>query len=915
MRFGHKKAPLDAKATNFTQEHLKAMPQAIKLAHSIALAGYLLFVWVDWMVYPAIFIRLTKLRSAIIAMHFLGVVWPAVYQRETYRSGVQTSVLLCLELYAIIFSTQDPNTQYFNVAPLVFLCTAVFIPTTVAWAVFTYTGMTVAYLSAHLAIYRGTHLDVWSLHAGLLAIGGSVSLLTVFSRNQAYLREIGLSFDLGQKAQQLEQANMDLNRSSDALRQLDRVKSDLFANVNHELRTPLALVMAHLQTLEEKLPSNLTSSLGAPIYLARQNALRLLALVNDILDLTRLDMRKFRLKVSLFSLWEMAESLVLDVGELAIRRNVKVVMVQAESETVAEQSQCLADRGQLERVLINLLTNAVKFSPEGGEVTVEVRASEREVALLVRDTGQGIDPALLPAIFERGVQLDAKPLAATGALADGLGIGLSLVRMIVEAHQGRVDATSQLGLGSTFTVVIPKNPDFTGEVLDRRGSIREGKLPAPDVVIEQTPAAQGQSTIEAAGVGSVSGERRALMATSGWEQMYRKDLRLMELRRLTAPEEAVAATSGQASGLVLIVDDSPELVAVLQQILSGYNLLTAEGGEEALALARQHRPDLIVADVMMPGGNGLDLLAAVRQDQALARTPVVMLTASGSADYQLKAGELGADGYLAKPFDAKLVRATVAHLMAKERAHAQEVLATRREGIQLLVRGMAHNINNALQYISGSTTLSLQQAEDLAPQLTEPQARVLLEESRQAYASGQEGMRRIREGIMVLQKLADDSVVDEMDLEPVRAIVERAVLTVGGQEALRVEIASEQSVWVLRGQVEDVIINLIKNAQEAAEGGPWSIQLSVEEDAQRAGVRVVVADQGPGMDAKVLERAFEPRFTTKAKGSGLGLAVSRLMLRTMGGDLTVDSAPGQGARFTIWLPAGQPDRPPSTGGL
>ena len=395
---------------------------------------------------------------------------------------------------------------------------------------------------------------------------------------------------------------------------LDEMKSRFFANVSHEFRTPLTLIAG---PLEAGLPDD-PAERRQQEHLMLRSARRLLRLVNQLLDLAKLERGKLALDVRTHDLVPFLRGMVEAFTPLAERRHIALSYRPA-----LHVLPVAFDAEKLEQVIGNLLSNALKFTPEGGKVCVAVRRATHEGApaaeIAVKDTGPGIAKKDLERIFDRFEQVDGSVTRAH----EGAGIGLALARELVELHGGTISAESELGFGSTFTVRLP-TPALASDVWPEEVK-GDGAAPSEAILLEA--AAMSESP--------------PVLAPSG-----------------EAPADADAP-------LVLLVEDSAEVRAFLRRHLaSHYRLLEAADGAEALALARQHRPDLILSDVMMPGMDGLTLCRALKADERLRAIPLVLLTAKAADADAVEGYGCGADAYVTKPFAMDVLQARLAALIA-----------------------------------------------------------------------------------------------------------------------------------------------------------------------------------------------------------------------------------------------------------
>jgi signal transduction histidine kinase/DNA-binding response OmpR family regulator len=403
------------------------------------------------------------------------------------------------------------------------------------------------------------------------------------------------------------------------LRELDRLRTEFFANVSHELRTPLTLILGPLQDARAGHFGPLGDALAAQLQTVERNAQNLLGLVDQLLDVARLDAGGLRLDLRRENLVDLVRRAVESFLPLAERRAIDLTL-----SVPAEPVEIRCDEVQLDKVLSNLLSNALKFTPRGGAVRVEVTPEADWVRVAVRDTGPGIPADQLEKVFERFYQIPTQlsaqvPDRRRGA---GAGIGLALARQLAELHGGKITAESPAGPdggeGSCFTVTLRRAAPGPGSAaLSRR------RLPP------MTPAPP-----------------------------------LPPLPPADAAPPAAEDTDEDRT-TVLVVDDNADIRAYVRRHLEPtYRVLEAADGVEGLDKARRLQPDVVVSDVMMPGLDGNALFRALREDPELAHTPVILLTAKASAEHRLAGLREGVDDYLIKPFDPRELKARLDNLVA-----------------------------------------------------------------------------------------------------------------------------------------------------------------------------------------------------------------------------------------------------------
>ncbi len=409
-------------------------------------------------------------------------------------------------------------------------------------------------------------------------------------------------------------------RRAESLARLDQAKTDFFTNISHEFRTPLTLLLGPAEDALADRADPLPVAHRERIDVVRRNGLRLLKLVNTLLDFSRLEAGR-----------SMAEFQPVDLGEYT-RELVGMFQGAAERLDLTLEVDCpdLSERVVIDpelwsKLVLNLLSNALKFTPKGG-VTVRLHAELDEAVLTVADTGTGIPAAELPHLFERFHRL-RNPQAR---LHEGSGIGLALVAQVAALHGGRADVRSELGEGSEFEIRIPFG--------DRH-------LPAGSVV----PASDPQAA------------REVVETFLAETDQYRSDVQ--------ATGEAEPWQAPSTLPRVLVVDDNADIRQYVAGLLAdSCNVRTEADGLAGLETARSWVPDLVLTDVMMPGLDGFELLSALRRDPRTVAIPVVMLSARGDEGATAEGLEAGADDYLVKPFTSRELRARIGANLELDRA-------------------------------------------------------------------------------------------------------------------------------------------------------------------------------------------------------------------------------------------------------
>jgi signal transduction histidine kinase/DNA-binding response OmpR family regulator len=474
--------------------------------------------------------------------------------------------------------------------------------------------------------------------AGFLVAG-----INPFRRlDEAYLGFINLV--AGQIASGIANAHAyeEERRRAEALAEIDRAKTTFFSNVSHEFRTPLTLMLGPLEDVLSKPETSPLSDHRSLVQVAHRSGVRLLKLVNTLLDFTRIESGRAQANFE-------PVDIAACTAELAsnFRSTVEMTGLRLAVGCAPLPQPVYVDRDMWEKVILNLISNAFKFTFQG-EISIETKSSPDGscAEVTIRDTGTGIPAEELPHLFERFRRVES----ARGRSIEGSGIGLALVEELVGLHGGAIRVTSQVGVGSAFTVAIPFGIAHLPS--DRIGRPRTAA----------TTNARAQAYIEEA---------------LGWLSDGPADAAELALPSASEDVGDVAAISGAEGHLVLLADDNADMRNYVQRLLrtAGFQVEAVTDGEKALAAARRVKPDLVLSDVMMPNLDGFGLLAALRKDTRLRDTPVILLSARAGEEAKVEGLSAGADDYLTKPFSAR-------ELLARVRANL-DMAALRREAVRV----------------------------------------------------------------------------------------------------------------------------------------------------------------------------------------------------------------------------------------
>jgi len=452
----------------------------------------------------------------------------------------------------------------------------------------------------------------------LLADGKSIGSITL--REESKARQ-WLSFEIelakavaAQAAIAVQQSHLyqKTREQAERLLELDQQKTEFFQNISHEFRTPITLIQG---PLESAVGTNVGLSYETCV-IALRNSRRLLRLVNQLLDLQRLDAGKMQPSFRRCNLVEFVSQIVESFRPYCEKKGLHLVTQISECPSV------YLDMEKFDKVVYNLLSNAMKFTDVGGTITITVQSADENCILQVQDTGIGIVKEQIPHLFERFRQAQG----SENRSYEGSGLGLALVKELVELHGGQVSVESVYGKGTTFTIWL------------LRGTAH---LPRKQVLEELGELNISRARVELA------------------------DLELLE-QGTGEDEKATDAVYSNSHTPILVVDDNPDLRAYVSGILraNGYQVQTARNGLEGFRIAKEIVPSLIVSDLMMPLVSGLEMIRTIRNEENLKGTPIILLTAKVDEEARIEGTERGADAYLAKPFNDRELLAEVRNLLA-----------------------------------------------------------------------------------------------------------------------------------------------------------------------------------------------------------------------------------------------------------
>ena len=713
----------------------------------------------------------------------------------------------------------------------------------------------------------------------------------------------GLEQKVEERTRELGESKRELEQSYQKLQELDQLKTKFFANISHELRTPLTLILAPTEMLLSHTLGDLTAGQEKYLGIMQTNSVRLLKLINTLLDLAKIDAGKMGVYYHRSNFKQFLSDIVISVSPMAEKKSLALNF-----ESHGEVPEFFFDPDKIEKVVLNLVFNALKFT-EKGEIKVTCSVDGDRALVKVADSGIGIPEEHMSKLFSRFSQADS----SASRKFEGTGIGLALAKELVDLHHGKIWAESEEGRGAAFFFTLPiytRLEDVPG-ALDRRMEA----IPVEEKRREEDWA----KTLEAQAVTTAVGV----------------------LRENSFPEEE-ETVKGDLRHRVLLIDDNADMLSYIAAQLKGsYRLLYAKDGREGVERAMSELPDLIISDVMMPYKDGYQLCREVKGDPRTCHIPVVLLTAKTDLSTKIEGLQHGADDYLTKPFDSRELKARVWSLLSLRKLEREvqlrsreleetlkELKATQGQLVQsekmaalgLLVAGVAHEINNPISFAKGSLATVRRCLDEIQrpDQLSPAETAEVYEDLRVSVDIIKNGLDRTENIVTNLKSFVrkDEGFFKKVDLhaglESTLQLFQHEMIY---KATLHREYGKIELIEAIPGQINQAFMNIIQNAMHSiADRGEIHIK------TEQAGDRVIISirDSGCGIREEDLPKIFDPFFTTKevGKGTGLGMTITYKIIQNHRGKIKVKSSVGSGTEISITLPVSQPETPQKVkGGL
>jgi signal transduction histidine kinase len=841
-------------------------------------------VTLDFFVYPdhvANFFKLRLLCSLLVAgvwaLHFTSVA------RKHYPLVGLPIVLLPAFFITLMVYQTDAVSPYYAGLNLIMLAVSAVGHWSVLETLLAVGSVIVMYLFAYVARrpdpqeFRFFFNDVYFLSlTGIIVVSGN------FIFNRLSFREFALRFELDQNKKALEESHQKLV-------ELDQIKSRFFANISHELRTPLTLLLAPLETLMQKFNPSFDRETCEVLSTMHSNGMRLLKLINDLLDLVRLESGRLEVKHEPLDVSDFVKGLASAARQVADDKRLRLeTIIDPELGAVA------ADRDKLEKIVLNLVFNALKFTPAGGRVELRAQKKDDSFVITVSDTGMGISAKNLPFVFDRFWQADG----TSKRKYQGVGIGLALVKELTEVQGGKVDVESTEGKGTVFTVRLPyqkaepvakPEPAEDSEMLDFR-------------------------------------EKRTVSSEEWLANLYR---RAELFPAMTPVQETLKPVETARNGRLpklLVADDEPDMLRFLKsQLTRHYEVIEAVDGQQAIEKASQFLPDIILLDMMMPEKDGLQACRELRERTSTQSIPIILLTARADEETKLAALSAGASDFLPKPFSTTELHVRIKNLV--ESHHFQTKLSKQNQALESTIEqlketesqlvqteklaslgrmsaGIIHEINNPLNFATTGLYTLRNKGKYLAVEQQAEYAEVLKDV--------EEGIKRVKTIVSDLRMFTHPDT-ESRDQVEVAEVVASALRFLANEWKDRVQIDHNldphQTVWANKNKLIHVFTNLLQNSLDALKDKEFNNgekpAISIGGGIENGRSIVRVRDNGPGIDAQHLDKIFDPFFTTKdvGAGMGLGLSICYRIVQENEGRIAVKTEVGKYCEFTLEFPA------------
>ena len=867
----------------FEKEILENNIQSLIISSRLAMIAIPLFTFLDFYMYPQ-YLSLLFLLRLIMTFPFIVVFFTIKKSAFLQKHIEQVSTFLFLDagfgISIMIHLTEGYLSPYYAglVMVVLVLCATMRLPLRKTVVI-----SSLIYVSYIIPIFVKGDIINTPIFFNNNFFLISMVMYAIFG---AYSKEINQyntfksRYEIQKSNEELSKVTNELEETNKKLRELDEIKMRFFANVSHELRTPLTMIIGPL----EQLLQDWRNMDPEPMLRAMEaNAHRLLRQVNTILDFAKADVGKLTCHYKNGNIGEMLSKLVHAGIPYAKQKNIEMTI--SGTDDIPDTA---IDIEKVETIAVNLISNALKFTSDKGKVSICAGSDKQVIWFEVQDTGMGIPEDKIENIFERFHQIDDQHSRNN----EGTGLGLAMVRELTLLHGGKVNVRSKIGKGSVFRVELPMRP-YSPES-DRRKSVGRRKI---DKIVEKRLEAligiEDQKTCVV--------DQKTLFADMGRGSGLGDSIAM----RYKDPKKSAPSDAPK----ILVVEDNPDLRAfIVSTLFETYLVEQAENGRQGLDMARRINPDLILSDVMMPEMDGYEMCREIRKDPFLFDVPVILVTAKTGVSAIEEGLEIGANDYIAKPFEIRELKARIAAQLKNR--HLEKSITerdTRLTAIGQMTSSIVHDLKNPLNTVIGFAQIARQDSEEIQEKSISRNLDLVME-----------SCSRLNRMIVEILDFAK-GYAPRLNSEPVLLVpFLETTLTVHKERLSQLGISlfskhigcDDVQIFFDSDQMHRVVENLVMNSKDAFFNSSHEIkekQIRVEALCDKSRVMIRFSDNGPGIPEEIKTSIFEPFTTTgKKTGVGLGLSTVRNIVSAHSGTIAVKTdGENGGAVFELTFPVVQ----------
>jgi signal transduction histidine kinase len=833
----------------------------------------------DYFMYPDKTWLFFKLRLCTAILTLMVWAWFKSPNGRCHRRifGVTWFMGPLLMILWMIYAVDDRYSPYYAGLNIILLAMGLISPWTYIQNLMITVFVLVMYVVVALAMHTPQPVNFIINNTTFLVLTAAFVVLGSTVNARQRFHEFTLRWELDKNRRVVEESNRKLV-------ELDQIKNRFFANVSHELRTPLTLLIAPVETLMRKYSRSLDQETHNVLQTMHSNGMRLLKLINDLLDLVRMESGRMEAKREPVEVNEFIKGLASAARQVADDKRLKL-----ETHVDPELGTVFADRDKLEKIVLNLVFNALKFTPSGGWVGIRAEKQGNDFVLSVSDSGMGIAEKNLPFVFDRFWQADG----SSKRKYQGVGIGLALVKELTEVQGGKVTVESVEGKGTIFTVRLPY----------------QKAEPIARAVVAN---------------GDHQSDMKTVSSEEWLSNLYRRAELFPALTPLQDNLKVGEITRNGNLPKVLVADDEPDMLRFLKsELVENFEVFEAVDGQQAIEKASQFLPDIILLDMMMPEKDGLQACREIRERPSTQNIPIILLTARADEETKLAALEAGASDFLPKPFSTTELHVRIRNLveshqyqrkLSKQNQALESTIEQLKETEMQLVQteklaslgrmsaGIIHEINNPLNFATTGLYTLRNKGKYLEPEQRAEFAEVL--------ADVEEGIKRVKTIVTDLRMFSHPNTeqVDPVDVSQVVASSLRFLSSEWkGQVEVEQTIAEGQTIHANKNKLIHVITNLLQNSLDAMKEKTFETEkprIVIAGRIENGRSILSIRDNGPGIKAEHLDKVFDPFYTTKdvGRGMGLGLSICYRIVQECDGKIAVKTEPGRFCEFALEFP-------------